>query len=133
MKSPTSAIINTAQTAFQAFSHGLATGEWDTFLGQLTEDFSFWFPVGPYQGTNVGKERAREFFNYVSEKAFPQGLSVTLQRMTSNESTVVFEIQSQGKLFDYPYRNQVAISFDVRDDKICGYREYLGVLFQLTK
>lgn len=25
-----------------------------------------------------------------------------------------------------PYKNRIAISFDVRNDKICVYREYLG-------
>lgn len=35
---------------FDHFTHGLATGEWQPFLDILTEDFTFWFPVGPYQG-----------------------------------------------------------------------------------
>jgi hypothetical protein len=28
-------------------------------------------------------------------------------------------------------QNQAAIAFDVRGNQICGYREYLGVVFQL--
>lgn len=25
-----------------------------------------------------------------------------------------------------PYKNRVAVAFDIRDDKICAYREYFG-------
>jgi ketosteroid isomerase-like protein len=121
----TSATQKTANQAFAYFTHGLATGEWNSFLDMLTEDFHFWFPVGPFHGLNTGKERAREFFQYVSE-SFSEGLFVTLDQVTSNETTVVFEFRSQGKLRGDAYKNRVAVSFDVRGDKICGYREYFG-------
>ncbi|MEL7430511.1 MAG: nuclear transport factor 2 family protein, partial [Pseudomonadota bacterium] len=62
-----------AQAAFQAFSQGLASGEWSAFLACLTEDFTFWFPAGPFKGQNTGKDRARDFFMMVS-KVFPDGL-----------------------------------------------------------
>ena len=121
--------MQTADRAFRHFTHGLATGEWEMFLEMLTDDFTFWFPVGSYQGWNVGKQKAIAFFQYVSD-AFTEGLAVTLERVTSNDSTVVFEIRSQGFLLGKPYNNQAAISFDVRGDKICSYREYLAVVFQ---
>lgn len=117
--------MDVAQQAFKNFTHGLATGEWNQFLDMLTDDFTFWFPVGPYHGLNVGKERAQEFFKYVSE-AFNQGLFLTLERITSNESTVVFEFRDEGLMWGQPYKNRVAVSLDVRDHKICGYREYFG-------
>ncbi|HEY9675885.1 MAG TPA: nuclear transport factor 2 family protein [Waterburya sp.] len=117
--------MKVAQQAFGHFTHGLATGEWQPFMDMLSDDFTFWFPVGPYHGLNVGKERVREFFEYVSE-AFKPGLSVTLDRVTSNETTVVFEFRDEGQLRGEPYKNRVAVSFDVRDNKICYYREYFG-------
>ena len=117
--------MKVAQQAFGHFTQGLATGEWQPFMDMLTDDFTFWFPVGPYHGLNVGKERVREFFEYVSE-AFKPGLSVTLDRVTSNETTVVFEFRDEGQLRGEPYKNRVAVSFDVRDNKICYYREYFG-------
>ena len=119
---------NTLEIAHQAFRHftqGLATGEWQPFVDMLTEDFTFWFPVGPYHGLNVGKDRAIAFFQYVSE-AFNQGLSATLDRVTSNETTVVFEFRDEGFLRGEPYKNRIAVSFDVRGNKICSYREYFG-------
>ncbi|MBF2004488.1 nuclear transport factor 2 family protein [Chlorogloeopsis fritschii PCC 9212] len=118
--------LKVAQQAFKHFRHGLETGEWNQFLDMLTEDFSFWFPMGKFHGLNVGKQRAQEFFQYVAQ-AFTPGLQVTsLDRITSNETTVVFEFRDEGLLFGQPYKNRVAVSFDVRGDKICGYREYFG-------
>lgn len=114
-----------ARQAFAHFEHGLATGDWQAFFDMLTDDFSFWFPLGQFRGLNVGKARAIEFFHYVSE-VYSEGLTLTLDRITSNETTVVFEFRDEGLMWGKPYKNRVAVSFDVRDDKICGYREYLG-------
>jgi ketosteroid isomerase-like protein len=117
--------LKVAHQAFEHFQHGLATGEWQGFLDMLTEDFSFWFPMGKYHGLNEGKDRAKEFFQYVST-SFKGGLTMNLDRVTSNETTVVFEFRDEGFLLDQPYKNRVAVSFDVRGDKICSYREYFG-------
>lgn len=114
-----------AHQAFGHFTHGLATGEWNQFMDMLTEDFTLWFPVAKYHGLNTGKERALEFFEYVSE-TFSPGLSVTLDRVTSNETTVVFEFRDEGLMWGETYKNRIAVSFDVRGDKICAYREYFG-------
>ncbi len=118
--------LKVAHQAFENLQHGLATGEWNPMLDMLTEDFTFWFPVGPYHGLNVGKERAKAFFQYVSE-VFEQTIRLTsLERVTSNETTVVFEFRDEGMMWKEPYKNRIAVSFDVREDKICGYREYFG-------
>jgi len=117
--------LKVAHQAFEHFTHGLATGDWDLFLDMLTDDFTFWFPIGPFHGLNVGKERASEFFQYVDEVF--GGISITsLERVTSSETTVVFEFRDEGQMRGEPYKNRIAVSFDVRGDKICGYREYLG-------
>ncbi len=117
--------IAVAQKAFEHFTNGLGTGKWQPFLDMLSEDFYFWFPVGKFHGLNVGKERAKEFFQYVAE-AYSEGLEITVERVTSNNSTVVFEFRDQGAMWGHPYKNRVAVSFDIRGDKICAYREYFG-------
>ncbi|HEY9882542.1 MAG TPA: nuclear transport factor 2 family protein [Thermosynechococcaceae cyanobacterium] len=117
--------LNVAYRAFGHFKHGLATGEWQAFIAMLSDDFTFWFPIGPYHGLNEGKERTIAFLQYVSE-SFSAGLSLTLDRVTSNETTVVFEFRDEGLLLGQPYKNRVAVSFDVRGDRICAYREYFG-------
>ncbi|MFP4299646.1 MAG: nuclear transport factor 2 family protein [Spirulinaceae cyanobacterium] len=120
-----SATQDTGKQAFEYFSQGLATQQWDAFLEMLADDFTFWFPAGPFQGLNTGKAKAREFCQYVAA-CFPDGLSVTLDGITSNETTVVFELRSEGKFRGEIYKNRVAVFFDVRGDKICSYREYFG-------
>jgi ketosteroid isomerase-like protein len=118
--------LKVAHQAFKYFTHGLATGEWQAFFDMLTDDFTFWFPMGKFHGLNQGKERAKEFFQYVSE-CFEPGLKlVSLDHITSNDTTVVFEFRDEGFLLGQPYQNRVAVSFDVRGNKICGYREYFG-------
>lgn len=118
--------LEVGQKAFSHLSHGLKTGEWDEFLNMLTDDFTFWFPMGRYHGLNSGKPKAKEFLEYVSQ-SFAEGLSITsVERVTSSDTTVVFEFLDEGKLQGEPYKNRVAASFDIRGDKICGYREYFG-------
>lgn len=117
--------LKVATQAFQYFQQGLETGAWDSFLAMVTDDFSFWFPMGPYQGLNIGKARAADFFQSVRE-AFSNGLFLTLDRVTSNETTVVFEFRDEGEMWGTPYKNRVAVSFDVRGNQICAYREYFG-------
>jgi ketosteroid isomerase-like protein len=118
--------LKVAHQAFEYLQHGLATADWNPMLDLLTADFTFWFPVGAYHGLNVGKEQAQAFFQHVSE-VFGQTIKVTsLERVTSNETTVVFEFRDEGMMGSEPYANRIAVSFDVRGDKICGYREYFG-------
>lgn len=112
--------------AFEKLTHGLATGDWEPFLSLLTDDFSFWFPIGPYHELNIGKAKAAEFFQYVTQ-TFAGGLAVeSVDRVTSNLTTVVFESRDQGLMNGQAYKNRVAVSFDIRGDKVCGYREYFG-------
>lgn len=126
MSETTTQTLETGHIAFQQLTHGLATGDWEPFLSLLTDDFSFWFPIGPYHGLNVGKAKAAEFFQYVTQ-TFAGGLIVTsVDRVTSNQTTVVFEFRDQGSMNGQAYKNRVAVSFDIRGDKVCGYREYFG-------
>jgi ketosteroid isomerase-like protein len=111
---------------FEAFKHGLAKGEWQDFLALLTDDFAFYFPQGKYQGLHCGKAQAEEFFKYVSE-LFSSGIEVTeLLHVTASEERIVFEFRDEGSLRGQPYKNRVAISWDIRDGMIAGYREYFG-------
>ena len=122
--------LQVADRAFQAFAHGLAEGDWTAFLGCLSDDFTFWFPAGPFKGLNHGKDRAADFFAMVS-KVFPAGLTVTVQQVASNPTTVIYEVRSEGVMLGQVYENQAAIALEIKDDHVCAYREYLGVVFQL--
>jgi ketosteroid isomerase-like protein len=126
MSENTNDTLKVGYQAFENLQYGLTTGEWNPLLDLLTDDVTFWFPVGPYHGLNIGKERAKAFFEYVSE-TFNRSIKLTsLDRVTSNDTTVVFEFRDEGMMRKEPYKNRIAVSFDVRGDKICGYREYFG-------
>jgi ketosteroid isomerase-like protein len=133
-----STTMEVALKAFEHFKHGLLTGEWDAFLEMLTDDFTLWFPHGEFHGSN-GKARTEIFFKQFVRGIFPEGLHVILDRVTSNETTVVFEFHDHANMYSewpgveftpgqkcFPYKNRVAISVDIRGDKICAYREYFG-------
>jgi len=120
----------TAVGAFERFKEGLATGRWQGFLDLLADDFSFYFPTGTWHGEWRGRAKAAEFFAYVST-VFPEGLEVTLDRILCSDTTCVFEFRDRGTMVipgqsPQPYENRVAVSLDVRGDRIVGYREYFG-------
>jgi ketosteroid isomerase-like protein len=118
--------LKVGRQAFEQLIDSLGTGDWKLFLDMLTDDFSFWFPIGQYHGLHVGKETAKEFFEYVTE-VFGNSIKLnSIERVTSNETTIVFEFRDEGMMWGQQYKNRIAVSFDVRGDKICGYREYLG-------
>jgi len=117
-----------AEEAFGDFRNGLATGDWAPFLARLSDDFSFHFPLGRFQGLNHGKERAAEFFAFVSQ-VYSDGLFVDdVLGVTAEGNRVVFEFSDHGLMFGKPYANKVAISLDVCGEQICGYREYFGLV-----
>ena len=120
-----------ANLAFEAWKTGLATGGWEAFLNLLTEDFSFSFPVGKYQGIHQGKDSAKEFFEYVS-KIYSEGLQIDLKRTLQTDQTVIFEIESSGQMLGQAYHNQASVFFEVRGKKICNYREYLAVFYRIN-
>jgi len=120
----------TAGVAFERFREGLATGRWQGFLDLLADDFTFYFPAGKWHGEWRGRDKAAEFFAYVST-VFPEGLVLTLDRVQWSDTTCVFEFRDSGTMVipgqpPQPYKNRVAVSLDVRGDRIVGYREYFG-------
>lgn len=122
-----STVEQVGRQAFEHFRHGLATGEWDNFLEMLTDDFTLVFPKGKFAGVHHGKDKASEFYGFV-RKAYPEGLFITnVQTVAVGDKTVMFEFQDHGTLFGQPYEGRVVIALDVRDEKICAYREYFGM------
>ncbi len=113
-------------TAYDHFIKGVQKGEWQEFFEMLTDDFIIFFPRGEFQGESKGKARAMQFFKYVSE-TFKGGFTVTeVLRVTASETTIIFELRDEAILNGKPYKNRVALSWDVRGDKISAYREYFG-------
>ena len=125
------AATDVGQQACQHFIHGLSSGQWAPFLAMLTEDVTIWFPKAPFQGFTEGKERAIAFFQFASQ-TFNQR-SVVVDRITSNATTVMIEVRlldadtavEETEFSSDTGTQRAAIAFDVRGDKICGFRQYL--------
>jgi ketosteroid isomerase-like protein len=118
--------IKVGMEAFDRFKKGVQKGDWDSFFDMLTDDFTIFFPRGEFQGERKGKENAIKFFKYVGE-TFKDGFTVVeMLRITASETTIVFEMRDEAILNGKPYKNRVALSWDVRGDKISAYREYFG-------
>ena len=49
-----------------------------------------------------------------------------LDRVVGDEKSVVFEFRDEGQMRGNPYRNRVAVVFDIRGDRLYGYREHFG-------
>ena len=111
---------------YENFIKGVQTGEWQSFFEMLTDDYTIYFPQGKFQGEQKGKEKAMEFFRYVSD-TFKGGFKVVeVLRVTASETTVIFELRDEAILRGNPYKNRVSLSWDVRGDKLSAYREYFG-------
>jgi ketosteroid isomerase-like protein len=111
---------------YEHFIKGVQTGEWQPFFEMLTDDFTIYFPQGKFQGEQKGKEKAMEFFRYVSD-TFKGGFKVTeVLHVTASETTIIFELRDEAILRGNPYKNRVALSWDVRGEKLAAYREYFG-------
>lgn len=116
---------------FEKFRRGLLAGEWKGFTDLLTDDFTFCFPQGKWRGEHRGKEKALEFFRYVTS-VFPRGITVTsIDHVLVSGDTVMLEFKDEGEMvlqgaLPRPYRNRVAIAFDFRGEQVSGYREYFG-------
>lgn len=118
--------LKVGMDAFEKFKKGLHKKDWQPFFAMLTDDFTIYFPTGKYQGESKGKEKAIEFFKYVGE-TFKDGLNIVeILRITANETTIIIEMRDEGILRGNVYKNRVALSWDVRGDKISAYREYFG-------
>lgn len=118
-----------AASAFGHFADGLATGRWQPFLDLMADDFTFSFPMGKYVGEHAGTAKAAEFFAYV-RSVYPDGLAVTLDRVTVDGDRAIFEFRSEGTLVlpneRRPYKNRVAVVFEFLNGKLAHYREYFG-------
>jgi hypothetical protein len=80
MQTQSEKTLKIAQQAFDYFTNGLENANWQDFIDMLTDNFTFWFPMGKFHGLNTGKEGAKEFFEYLYE-AFQPGIKLTSQEL----------------------------------------------------
>jgi ketosteroid isomerase-like protein len=111
----------------QRFREGWATGQWRPFLELLAPSFLQRVPIGPLRGREVGLEEARKHFRSLTLLGARLQLGEPF-RVAASGSGATFELEVTGELYGLPYRNRLALSFDVADGRITGLREYFGDL-----
>ncbi|RCJ27255.1 hypothetical protein A6770_25950 [Nostoc minutum NIES-26] len=120
--------INTAQQAFDYLARGWATGNFQPYIDMLSDDVSFWLPVGTQRDQSFSYEGKEQIIARLRTRqaAGDRLIFSPADRITSNDTTITFEFESQGTIRNQPFRGRNAISFDVKNDKISSIREYFG-------
>ncbi|MEL6555593.1 MAG: nuclear transport factor 2 family protein [Cyanobacteria bacterium J06621_11] len=122
--------IATARKAFDLFAQGWATGNFDLYIALLAEEMTFWFPMGTHRGKFSGAEGRQEMIAKCRDhEAAGDRLTFSSPHYAlSDESSVIFEFESEGLYAGEPYKGHNAIAFEVKDGKVVGFREYFGDL-----
>ena len=120
--------IQTAQQAFDYLAEGWATGNFQQFIDILASEVMFWVPVGQQRDTSFGYEDKQQLIARLQART-ERGDRLIFSPpdlVTSNDTTVTFEFESQGTIRNQPFTGRNVVSFDIKDDKIAGVREYFG-------
>jgi ketosteroid isomerase-like protein len=124
---PRDEALRIGRIGLQRFREGWATGAWRPFLELLAPSFVQRAPIGPLRGKDVGLDEARRHFRSLTLLGARLQLGEPF-RVAASESGATFELEVTGELYGLPYRNRLALSFDVADGRITGLREYFGDL-----
>ncbi|MBW4613320.1 MAG: nuclear transport factor 2 family protein [Desmonostoc vinosum HA7617-LM4] len=121
-------IIETAQKAFDNLARGWSTGDFQSYINMLSDDVVLWLPVGKQRSQPFGYEGKEQIIARLRshQQAGDQVIFSPPDHVTSNDTTVTFEFESQGTIRNQPFKGRSAISFDVKNDQIYGVREYFG-------
>jgi hypothetical protein len=120
--------IEIALQAFKYFSEGWETGNFDNYFSLITDNFTFCFPEGKHAGEFSGEEGHLHMKGKCLNHSLA-GERLKLHkpyRVTSGEHTVVLEFKAEGNLNGNYYLGNIAISLDILENKISGFREYYG-------
>ncbi|MGD1951526.1 MAG: nuclear transport factor 2 family protein [Leptolyngbyaceae cyanobacterium] len=124
------ASAKTARKAFDLFTQGWKTGDFEPYIAMLADEMTFWFPMGAHRGKFTGAAGRQEMIAKCRDHT-AAGDRLTLHEphyaLTDGSSTI-FEFDSDGLYGGEPYQGHNAIAFQIQDDKIIGFREYFGDL-----
>lgn len=118
-------ITEVAMTAWRALRDAHRDGDFSGYLALITEDYEFSMPLGEFRGLHCGRAAAAACYRQIAVSE-PRLTFHEPLRVSRQGETVVIEFEDEGTIMGKPYHNRIASSFDVRGDRICGYREYFG-------
>ncbi|MBE9079342.1 nuclear transport factor 2 family protein [Romeria aff. gracilis LEGE 07310] len=123
-------VLKTARKAFDLFAEGWATGNFEPYIALLADEMTFWFPTGAHRGKFEGATGRQKMIAKCQDHV-AAGDRLTLhppQHILTDGDSVMFEFEADGLYADEPYKGHNAIAFEVKADKIVGFREYFGDL-----
>jgi len=110
------------------FVAAINRGDVEALADMYAADGVCWTPGSmPISGT-YDREQVRKFAKQILE-AFPNGLNMTIRRMTAEENRVAIEAESHARhVSGKDYNNQYHILMQLRDGKIVEWREYMDTM-----
>ncbi len=123
---PEAAALETAKRAYAAYAKSLETGDSRDLARLVTDQVAFMVTI-PEAGRK-GRRGKKELALLVDWRWNQQKLRpvLTLDGITHNGQTAGFEYRVAGELGEKPYRNHVAVFFDVAGGRVTAFREYYG-------
>lgn len=113
-----------ARKAFEAYRQSAKTGDWSHFFSYFTEDFTYRVPIpGEYNGQQ-NRERTQQFFESMGQQLKLETVEPIIVATSGN--TAIVEYDEAGTFAGKPFQNHVVVAYEVRGEKICAAREYLG-------
>lgn len=119
---------NDAECTVLAFFGALGAGDFAAARELMAEDMS-WKVMGtgvPGAGEHVGPDAIFATIGPIRALFEPGSPAISLDKLTSNDTTVVMETRGSGRFKDgRPYDNRYAMSIDVENGKVVALREYM--------
>ncbi len=118
----------------QSYLAARGRGDLDAALEYIADDFSqrlmFQMPDNP--GEWHGKEGLRAFVSNI-RRLFPDGSTVTVERIWGSEDAVIAETINSGHTNnDLDYSNKYCYIYEITDGKISAVREYADSYYART-
>ena len=124
---------DTADRAFQAWQRGEHDGIYDDFLALMSarEDFVIYSHPLEKQGVLHGAaayDALHKLIDGRTEK--PNHLTFSRVKRFDSSDEIAFQFDSNGNVadMDAPYHGCNAIFFTIKNGKVAGFREYLGIV-----
>lgn len=128
MTETASGVVEVGQRGFDAFKHGIETGDAGPLLEVAADDIVFSVALwGEWAGPQRGKDRLKELVDH-QHNVLKLKTRVTQTSRSVSEDRVWFEFSNDGTNLGGEYHGRLAVVFQVEDGKVKAFREYAGVL-----
>lgn len=123
---------NTLDRALDAFYDGWENGNWDRFIGMLSDDLTFQFPIAPFRGRHKGKSAKQKVLGWARSH-----LNDNIR--INNENLRIYDgpwvsvcIHTAGIMKNKPFDGLLAFFMKASNGQITEIREYCGDISIIT-